>query len=202
MRNETNTTRTTDTGRGGGHGFDERLMRLEDMSGYDVTSDDPDVRGWEVKTRDGTLIGKVDTLIIDTHELKARYLEVDLDRKALKLESSRKITLPIGSARLDDDNDVVMLPEHSPAEVSQIPASAGRLSRDDELRIRRSFDDRYKEDAKADFYGHPHYDQGRFFSGRRSGREDRDYLTRLGEKSMGDEALRQSGSGTTEPRRH
>jgi sporulation protein YlmC with PRC-barrel domain len=197
MRNDTGTTRTTEGSRGGGHGFDERLMRLEDMSGYKVTSDDPDVRGWEVKTRDGTRIGKVDTLIIDTHELKARYIEVDLDRKALNLQSDRKITLPIGSARLDDDNDVVMLPEHSPAELSQIPASAGRLSRDDELRIRRSFDDRYSDNAQGDFYGHPHYDQGRFFAGRRRGREDRDYLTRLGEESMGDEALRQSGPTDT-----
>jgi photosynthetic reaction center H subunit len=191
MRNESIEQDRGESGRGG-HGFDQRLIRLEDMSGYKVADDDPDVRGWQVRTRDGSTIGKVDTLIIDTHELKARYLEVELDREALALDSARKITLPIGNARIDDDNDVVLLPEHSPAEIAQIPASAALLSREEELRIRRSFDDRYQADSKSDFYAHPHYDQGRFFGGRRRGREQDDYITQLGEQSMSEDARRQS----------
>jgi photosynthetic reaction center H subunit len=197
MRNEPTTQGRTEGNLGGGHGFQERLIRLEDMSGYRVADDDPDVRGWVVKTRDGTRIGKVDTLIIDTVELKARYIEVDLDRETLGLDKSRRITLPIGNARLDDNTDIVLLPEHSPAEISQIPASAGVLNRDEELRIRRSFDDSYKDDSKSDFYAHPHYDQGRFFGGRRRERENQDYITQLGEQSMGEKARKQS-----ESRRH
>jgi photosynthetic reaction center H subunit len=203
MRDQTTSQDTLGSTRGGGHGFDERLIRLEDMSGYRVADDDPDVRGWAVKTRDGTTIGKVNTLIIDTNELKARYVEVDLDRDSLRLTESRRITLPIGKARIDDSNDVVMLPEHSPSEISAIPPSADRLSREDEVLIRRSFDDRYSADDKGDFYAHPHYDPGKFYGSRRSGRENKDYLTRLGEDSMSAEARRQSKSGgIDEGRRH
>ena len=201
MRDQSTTPGTTESGRGG-HGFDSRLVRLEDMSGYKVASDDPDVRGWDVRTRDGTAIGKVKTLIIDTHELKARYIEVELDRKALNLNESRRITLPIGNARVDDENDIVTLPEHSPAEISAIPASASVLNRDEELRIRRSFDDRYSPNSDDDFYGHPHYDQGRFFGGRRVGRENQDYITRLGEQSMGDTARKQSQAQPGKNRPH
>ena len=151
-------------------------MSLDDMSGYKVSSGEPDVRGWPVQTRDGQRIGKVATLIIDTTELRARYIEVDLDRDALKLSSSRRITLPIGNARIDDNADIVVLPEHSPVELGALPPSSGTLTHDDELRIRRSFDDRYTPDANL--YAHANYDQTRFFGTRRHGRENRDYLSR------------------------
>lgn len=189
MRNQTTTSSRTELNRGG-DGFERRLMRLSEMDGYQVSSGDPDVRGWTVRTRDGTTIGTVDTLVIDTEVMKARYIEVELDRSTLKLDQARCVTLPIGSARLDDDNDVVLLPEHSPAEVTQLPPSARVIDRDAEQRIRSSSG--VAGSGDQDFYRDPRYDDQRFFGNRRRGREHRDYITRLGEQSMSEESLRLS----------
>lgn len=60
------------------HATDKRLAHLEG-SGYKVAEGDPDVRGWDVMDRDGSRIGEVDDLLVDTEALKVRYLEVRLD---------------------------------------------------------------------------------------------------------------------------
>ena len=52
---------------------------LRTLHNYRIAEGDPDVRGWEVIGADGGKIGEVDDLLVDTHALKARYLEVALD---------------------------------------------------------------------------------------------------------------------------
>jgi uncharacterized protein (TIGR02271 family) len=52
------------------------LRRLSD-SDFDVAEDDIDIRGWRVVDADGTDLGKVDDLIVDTDARKVRYLELD-----------------------------------------------------------------------------------------------------------------------------
>jgi hypothetical protein len=55
-----------------------RLRRLHDLRDYEVADGYPDVRRWTVKTSDGTTIGEVEDLIVDTQALRVRYLVVEL----------------------------------------------------------------------------------------------------------------------------
>jgi len=55
------------------------------------------------------VIGKVDDLIIDASAGKVRYLDVDLDRKAVGLERERHVLVPITNAQLDTNEEEVVL---------------------------------------------------------------------------------------------
>jgi uncharacterized protein (TIGR02271 family) len=105
MQNHPNQ-RTTTPGRTGAAGH---LARLDELNDYKVADDDPDVRGWVVKTRDGLAAGRVDGLIVDTDAMKVCYLDVELDRSSLKLKEDRHVLIPIVGARLDESNDDVLL---------------------------------------------------------------------------------------------
>jgi photosynthetic reaction center H subunit len=54
----------------------KRLFRLHEMQGYEIKGADPDVRNWEVVSRDGKRIGKVYELIVDPNAKKIRYIEI------------------------------------------------------------------------------------------------------------------------------
>lgn len=102
------------------HG-DERLQRLDDLGGYKVADDDPDVRGWSVHSADGKKVGRIHGLIADTEAMCVRYLEVELDRKGLHLTEDRHVLVPIGGARLDDDRDDVFLRNTTMDELLRMP---------------------------------------------------------------------------------
>lgn len=80
----------------------EQLRRLGELSGYRVVSDDPDPRGWDVVTRDGDRLGRIDELIVDLEAHRTRYLDVHLDAPG----DHRHVLIPastvqIGSAEKD-----------------------------------------------------------------------------------------------------
>lgn len=157
-----------------------RLEHLSDLDGYTVADQDPDIRGWEVRSTDGRDIGKVEDLIVDTGLLRVRYMEVKLDRKALGLDEDRHVLLPIGTARLDEEDDTVLIDRASSA-LPGIPAYArGRLDREYETSLLSGFGGGRAAGASADFYDREHFDEGRFWSGRREGRENAAYLRRAG----------------------
>ena len=110
--------RTPDTTPDGTPG---RLARLEDLDDYQVADGEPDPRGWDVKTADGIPVGKVDSLVADTGAMRVRYLDVKLDRKALQLDEDRHVLVPIGEARLDDDEDDVRLLSTTAAQLLAMP---------------------------------------------------------------------------------
>jgi uncharacterized protein (TIGR02271 family) len=85
------------------------LQRLSDSKDFDIAENEPDIRGWDVVLSDGTTIGEVEDLFIDTSTMKARYLDVELDRKALGLDDKRHALVPIERADLDTDNKHVLL---------------------------------------------------------------------------------------------
>jgi sporulation protein YlmC with PRC-barrel domain len=85
-----------------------RLQQL-DRSNFEIVKGEPDIRGWDVRNRDGFKLGSVEELIIDTEEKKVRYMVVDLDENELKL-NHRKILIPIGLAELHASDDDVLIP--------------------------------------------------------------------------------------------
>lgn len=87
----------------------QNLRRLGELRDFKVASDDPDPRGWGVRTRDGRVLGDVEELIVDPDALKVRYLEVDLDREALGLSDSRRVSIPVESAEIDRHRHTVVV---------------------------------------------------------------------------------------------
>lgn len=122
------------------------LCRLHDLDHYKVADGDPDVRGWDVKTSDGKFAGKVEDLIVDTNTMQVCYLDVELDRKGLKLKEDRHVLVPLANARLDDDSDDVLLGSLTATDVLLLqpyehgkPVAATRTASHDRDRDPREF---------------------------------------------------------------
>jgi len=111
-----------------------RLQEL-DHSNFEIVKGEPDIRGWDVRYRDGEKIGSVEELILDTKEKRVRYMVVDLDENELRLEH-RKILVPIGMAELDQIEDDVLMPNISVDQICNLPVyERNNLTEDTERRI-------------------------------------------------------------------
>jgi len=106
------------------------LTRLRDAD-FEVAPGEPDVRGWGVVSSDDETIGEVSDLIIDPAAGKVRYLDVELDRKAVGLEKNRHILVPIASAQIDSSEEEVVLSGMSRAAVLKLPEYDERTYRND-----------------------------------------------------------------------
>ena len=157
-----------------------RLVHLDDVDDFKVADGDPDIRGWDVRTADGRKIGKVEDLIVDTSLMKVRYIEAKLDSEITHSDDNRHVLIPIGTARLDDDEDDVFL-STSIADPHQLPAyDRTHLTRDFEVSL-RGYLGGMRADAAGDvddnFYRHHLYDDASFFGSRRRGRESTSYIS-------------------------
>lgn len=113
------------------------IGRLSDFDDYEVADQDPDVRGWDVIGSDGTKYGEVDNLIVDRQEMKARYLEVELNDDLTPENEERHLLVPIGMASLDEDNNRVYLGDIDRATLTQVPAyDGGPITREYEQSVR------------------------------------------------------------------
>ncbi|MEO7962940.1 MAG: PRC-barrel domain-containing protein [Gemmatimonadaceae bacterium] len=182
-----------------------RIVPLDDVKGeFKVAEDDPDIRGWNVRTSDGQEIGRVNDLIVDTEAMKVRYVEIKLDHELVGGDDDRIVLLPIGEARLDDDEDDVYL-SGDWASISALPAyDRTTFNRNYETSLRNRFrgetpsvvTDSSATDsggdlgaaldelaagnrvpgADQDFYEGSSYDERRLFGKRRGGRENDFYI--------------------------
>jgi photosynthetic reaction center H subunit len=151
----------------------ESLARLEELDGYKVAEYDEDIRGWDVFTPDGKKVGKVEELVVDTSVLKARYMEVKVNKDVVGTKDDRWALVPVGAARLnDDDNEVVI--EQLPTELlTKEERKRKPLDRDAEVSLRDQYTgsvhggvaDRPAGDD--DFYSHDIYDERRLRRGDR-----------------------------------
>jgi sporulation protein YlmC with PRC-barrel domain len=160
------------------------IAPLGELDDFEVADGDPDVRGWDVRTADGRTVGEVDDLIVDTALMKARYLVVHVDHDALGTAEDRRILVPVGAARLDENDDRVDVPFNA-AILAAMPAfDPKRFDREYETALRS----RYVAAGIGtggegkDFYSHEHFDDNRFSGRRRQGRERSAYLTRSEEE--------------------
>lgn len=113
-----------------------RLVRLGELDDYKVADGDPDIRGWDVKTPEGQRLGKVEELIADPTAERVRYMEVKLDGMAAGGGEDRLTLIPIGTARLNDDTNTVILDRAPEGGFSGLPPySRDRLTRDYELAL-------------------------------------------------------------------
>ncbi|HEX6048270.1 MAG TPA: PRC-barrel domain-containing protein [Gemmatimonadaceae bacterium] len=156
------------------------LVHTRDLDDFELPNDGPDPRGWDVRSADGTKLGKVEDLLFDTGERRVRYVEVALDRDFAKDAGRDYALVPIGQARLNDDSDDVIV-DLSGTDLAAAPRyDRERFSRDYETSLQSWLRERRpnvgageRSGAAADrdvgFYGSPEYDDRRFFSRARRG---------------------------------
>lgn len=78
------------------------LKRLNELDDFRVADDDPDPRGWQVTSTDGRDIGRVRDLVVDTAEMKARYLDVEVDAAVDPSPRERHLLVPTEAVRIGD----------------------------------------------------------------------------------------------------
>ena len=116
-----------------------------------------DVRGFEVRTRDDDeKVGRVEDLVCTT-DGQIRYLDVDLGG----FFNTRHVVLPVGSAQVDRQNDVVWITGMTKDQIKALPDYTGDAS---------LIDDKYESQVRG-VYGSTRtdadlYDQGRFYAER------------------------------------
>ncbi|HEU6450209.1 MAG TPA: DUF2382 domain-containing protein [Gemmatimonadaceae bacterium] len=144
------------------------LVPLDKADDYKVAEGNADPRGWDV-IANGTKVGEVDRLIADLNALKVRYLEVELDDDFAGTKD-RHVLIPIGAARLDDDNDNVLLQGMTRDALLGLPAYAANtpITRDYEnsLRERMTGAPVPPPPSGRDYYEHEDFDENRFFGKR------------------------------------
>ena len=160
-----------------------RLQEL-DHSNFEIVKGEPDIRGWDVRYKNGEKIGSVEELILDTKAKKVRYMVVDLDENELRLEH-RKIFIPIGFAELDNQHDDVLIPNVSIDQLCRLPDyKRNSLTPELERNIASIFGRKVNvepiasikreerkvvdenDDMDPDFYTHEHYNADNLYKNR------------------------------------
>jgi uncharacterized protein (TIGR02271 family) len=112
----------------------QALVPLSEANGYKIAEGNEDVRRWEVRAQDGSKIGKVDDLLIDPDAGKVRYLDVAVDKGLFGKD--RHVLIPIGTARLADDEDVVLVDVAADSLQTYPEYTGERVTRDYETSLR------------------------------------------------------------------
>ncbi len=147
------------------------LARLDDLDDYEIADGEPDIRGWTVKTADGQEIGKVDNLIADPAARAVRYLEVKVKHDLLGTTEDEHVLVPIGAARLNDDDDVVTVTRMPAVGIRGVPRfGRAALTAENNRSLTECY---YGKNATPE-----KQEDAKFFGARRTGREDASYLTR------------------------
>ena len=161
----------TDPSRPGG----SSLARLDEMDGYEVADGEPDVRGWDVKLARGEEIGEVDELVVDPAAMEVRYLEVKVKHELLGTEDDQNLLIPIGAARLDDDQDVVFVDRLPSAGLPGAPRVGNAPLTAEHDRLSMAYFLGREGGTSSDDYD-------RFMGKRRAGRDRAAYITRSEER--------------------
>jgi sporulation protein YlmC with PRC-barrel domain len=162
-----------------------QIAPLSDLKDFQVSEGYKDVRGWRVDSADGKEIGKVHDLLVDLDGMRTRYLDVRLHSSIAASHGDRDVLIPIGSARIADEGDLVVVPLTA-ERVTLLPMyDHGVLTRVHEAEVRRHFtlgeaaaataataataaatttDRVVDRPVDRDFYNHEVYDDRKFFS--------------------------------------
>ncbi len=151
--------------------------QLQELSGsdYEIAEGQPDIRGWDVKDRQGKSVGEVEELIFDPQSLKVRYLVLDLGDTGVLDTNDNDVLVPIGVAELHESNDDVILSNLDASQLSSLPRyKKGMLTRDYEDTVRNSFAGIGTGAALAgatgdNYYNHDFYNEDNFYRNRQAG---------------------------------
>ena len=153
---------------------ERKLFRLGELDNYEVADDDPDVRGWEVLDQNGEKIGEIEDLIVDPELLKVRYLDIATIDELDPGDAERHLLIPIGAARLDEDDDEVIINGLNRDTLKEYPVyGGGPVTLDYEHSLRESISGRLTGKSQAptaegETYNSDLYDEEHFYSPRRN----------------------------------
>ena len=117
----------------------ERLLPLSNSKDFKVAKDNPDVRGWRVVGSDGESLGLVKDLIVDTQEMKVRYLALTADKRFYNDSYDRYLLVPIGAAALDKKGNNVFVSSIDSKTILNYPTyQGGPITEDYELAVRNA----------------------------------------------------------------
>ena len=139
------------------------LRHLSELDDYEIVDGEPDIRGWGVRGSDGVRIGEVKDLIVDCGSLDVRYMQVELDNDLTADNDERQVLLPLGTARLNDDEDVVLLRSASSevANIAPYRIESNRDLDDQDLWTRYGQGVTYDNHAMDAFFGTRRFGRGR-----------------------------------------
>ena len=168
MARQTDTNRNMNAATGGGVGRTGLMKPLGDLDNFEIAKNIPDPRGWDVMTADGSRIGKVHELIVDTGARRTRYIDVSLDRKALSLENDRDVLIPIGDAQLDSSADEVVIDKLTARQLAGLPEFKHvAITREYEATVLPNFGITASDvSEESDLYTDRHFDEKKFFAPR------------------------------------
>lgn len=100
--------RNRDSGRDrAGHGPDPdrgvRLVSIDRLRDFRIADDDPDIRGWEVRTLSGRQLGDVKDLLVDPEAGEVVMMEIEL------AGDDRRTLAPIRAAQIDRERRCVVI---------------------------------------------------------------------------------------------
>ena len=154
-----------------------QIAPLSELKDFQVSEGYKDIRGWRVDSTDGKQVGKVHDLLVDLDGMRTRYLDVRLDSSIAASHGDRDVLIPIGSARIGSEGDVVVVPLTA-ERISLLPMyDHGRLTRVYESELRRHFTlgeaaagtaaataaTTTDRPVERGFYDHEAYDDRKFF---------------------------------------
>lgn len=128
-----------------------QLHRLSNLKDYQVSKEDPDVRGWYVVGSDRYRLGRISDLILTPELRRVRYLEIKLEADILANKNSHRILVPIGKARIDQDDDIVIVDSLDINKVRFYPVYSGDpITRDYESSLREALHEKQTQHAYAE----------------------------------------------------
>jgi uncharacterized protein (TIGR02271 family) len=144
-----------------------RIVPLGQMGDYEIAEGYPDVRGWDVRERGGKMVGRVHELLVDTGELRVRYIDVALDREFAR-GGDRHVLIPAGSVALDEGRDDVVLSGIAATQLGSLtPYTHSGVTREYEATLLQGLGlGGAAGVGDADFYRAQHFDDRRLFAGR------------------------------------
>lgn len=146
---------------------ESRLRALSDLRDTKIADDDPDIRGWIVRGANGDTIGRVHDLLVEMDTRQVRYLDIAV--APTTQTADRHVLLPIGLARLNDDEDVVSLGSITRDTLASLtPYDHTDMTRDRERDLVARLERRGEPIAAArQFYDHAAFDTKNFWGARR-----------------------------------
>lgn len=157
---------------------------LDELGDYKVAESDIDPRGWDVMSSDRQKVGSVKDLMVDVEAMKVRYLVFELNEDQAG-SHERRVLMPVGRARLDDNDDLVML-NQTAADVRELPAYelGGRMDRAHEDSVLGRHGQTADAAASDAYYQRPEFDTQKFYGSRFVG--DSAAQPRESEKGIGE----------------